>query len=836
MKKTEYIHSLNALRVVAMVGVLLFHIFPTKVTGGFLGVITFFVLSGFLTMRNIAASGASNPFLTFWNKIVKLLPELICMIFLTAVVMALVLSEYLPDMKNQAISSVFGLNNLVQIFDGELYFEAMASLKPFTHIWAHSMELQFYFILTFTAGAFYHKRHKKYWIAAFSLLTVLSIALMNLFFSDAENVTRIYYGTDTRIFAFLIGCIGALLLERKSESEENRGKPKKKGKKEEQRLSASAPFMNLAAPFTNPASHTVLTFFLLAVSILSFFIVRNNEAVYRYLFVLFAFLQMLLIYLLSFRDTPAYRIFENRVFAALAERSFSLYLWHFPVMKIYEKLMWQSDISVATYVLTEVILIVLVTELFYRLFRKVVQQIKLSPSAPLASAAIFGTLILGICLFPYRPFGEIANEKYNMLLALKSGISGIEVEVGRDRTPWHTNFAEKDGTIIPNEGDAPTVSGSHPLSNTDGMTGRGEANDAAGSVDPAGSGDSSTPSGSGGSGSAEGSDGSGDSNPSLTNEIENMTGEATVSPTPTSGADSAASSNASDAGANSWETAPTSSDSADISGSEGLGDPNAGGTSGGENDENRIPSHFETSSSSDFSPAEMTQATETTSANTGKVVATTPVTSATEAEDPEIARMREIFDECRQKFPKIQIPFEEYLKIRNRKITLIGDSISVMTTPRLAEFFPNIQISAKTNRQTYHAYEFYEQLKNEGRIGDTVILALGANGSVDFETYDKIRADLGDKPLIVVTVILPSPVIENERNEQIYKYATTRKNIFVAKWHEHCKHMPGILYNDGVHPIETTGATAHSYVMMEAIYEALVKNAVEAETPPSETE
>ncbi|MDO4753542.1 MAG: hypothetical protein Q4A41_00930, partial [Bacillota bacterium] len=199
----------------------------------------------------------------------------------------------------------------------------------------------------------------------------------------------------------------------------------------------------------------------------------------------------------------------------------------------------------------------------------------------------------------------------------------------------------------------------------------------------------------------------------------------------------------------------------------------------------------------------------------------TTETTATTTENPEIAYIRELYEQCQKDFPNIKIPFEEYLKIRDRRITLIGDSISVMTSPRLAEFFPNIQISAKSNRQSYHAFEFYNQLKAEGRIGDVVILALGANGHIDYETFDQVRADIGNKPLIINTVILPWPVTEAERNESIHKYAKERKNVFVAKWYEHCKNMPGILYDDGVHPIETVGATAHAYVMMEAVYEAL---------------
>ncbi|MDO4753543.1 MAG: acyltransferase family protein, partial [Bacillota bacterium] len=397
--KLKYIHSLDSMRVLAMLGVMMFHLFPTKVSGGFLGVVTFFVLAGFLTMRDIVQNGNRDPLSAFGKKLRKLMPELIAMVFITVAVMSVFLSEYLPDVKNQAVSSIFGVNNLVQIADGESYFEAMASLKPFTHIWAHSMELQFYLLLLLSAGFFYKDRHKHAWIVGLSVLAVISVILMHVFYIDPDQVTRIYYGTDTRIFSFLIGMIGAIAFGEK-----------------ENRIVGNGPV------------HSLTACVLMVLSGVLFFTVKNGASVYRFTFLFYSLLQLLLIYFLSVRKTFAYRVFGNNIFKCIAARSYSLYLWHFPVMKLYEKLMWSRNIGVFRYILFELLLILLVTEFFYRLFRWIHAKNHKRFNVPVYSAV--GCMIIALCLYPYKPIGAEANQKHLLLLSLKKSISDVDVNIG----------------------------------------------------------------------------------------------------------------------------------------------------------------------------------------------------------------------------------------------------------------------------------------------------------------------------------------------------------------------------------------------------------------------
>ncbi len=678
-KNSTYINSIDAVRSVAMMGVILFHMLPSKVSGGFLGVITFLVLAGYLSMRAIMLEGtAASPLRAFQSKIKKLLPSLILMIFATVAVMTVFLSEYLPGTKSQAIASLFGINNIIQILDGESYFAAIADIKPFTHIWALSLEMQFYALMIFTAGRFYKSEHRNKWMWFFGALTVVSVLLMNAMFTDAMNVTRIYYGPDTRLFSFSIGAFGALWFSDKKKR-----------------------------VIANDAVHSALTFGVIIISAACFFTVANSESVYRYIFLLYSLLQLSVIYLCSAENTFSYTALGSMPFRVLAARSYALYLCHFPIIKIFEKLMWGSKLGTVAYTIYEIAIVILITELFYTIFkqRNLFKSARIKIIAQRAGTVLLTILTISIIIIPYQPHGE-AIARYEMLEKLRTK---LDVPAGG------INIGRIENTV-PDDGDISTSAS-----------------------------ESSAPTTESTSATAESYSNTSDSpNPTETTA-------ATVSETQN-------------------QTAATTSAA-------------------------------------------------TSAAATDRATNRATETSAASGDSEELEEIRALFDEWKAEIPQISITYEDYLKIRNKRMTIIGDSISVMIAERFVQLFPNAQISAQVNRQTYHAYEFYNVLKSEGRIGEIIILALGANGDISYSTYDEVRADT-NVPILVSTVILPWPVVESERNASIHEYAKTRSGVGVIKWNEMCKDKAWLLYDDGVHP-KDSGAIAYSLVMADAIYSAL---------------
>ncbi len=758
----HYIKSLDGIRALAMLGVMFFHLLPTKVEGGYLGVVTFFVLAGFLSTRTVIFSEHKRNFTrslrSFVQKIRKLLPELIAMIFITILIMFFTLSEYLPDVRSQAISSVFCINNIVQMINGESYFEAMATLKPFTHIWALSMEFQFYLLFALSISALYRSEKKKKWLYLLCGVTIFSLLVINLTYQQNADNTKVYYNTLARLSSFSIGGIGAFFFATKEQSIKNG---------------------------SYPTSIAILV--TIGISIYSFLFGGISEFIYRYGFLLYSLLSLGTIYLVSTKNTPISEFLGSDIFRAIARRSYSIYIWHFPVFKLYEKLMWRSQVPSFLSLLMEFSLALLVAELAYTVFRKLQKEKRTRQTKH--RVALLATAIL--IILPYKPHG-VGVEKYRMLSELRMGIGGADIEIGRSKNEDKDYLEQRAGQIM----DIPTSDQERESSEST-TTDTSPSTEASSTTTVPKSSEEPEPSS---------VTTTSTSNTEVSSQ-EDTRNEETTEPSTETTADTA--NEASDSTED--ETITNDVLSSTTSSTE-AGDKKTEETTATVTTE---PTRETTDNSYEpelFVPAvpidKIKQTTEQETSDSTKY-------------SDELLEFKKIYDEYSAMFPNIPISFDEYLTIRDRKITLVGDSISAMIATRLVEFFPNIEISAKKNRQSYEANDCYLAMKKEGRIGDVVILALGVNGSVDQANFDLVRDDIGvGKPMIITSIIHYNPTIEQDLNAAVYDYANTRENIYTIQWHENCKSHPELLYDDGVHPTDE-GSIAYSYLIMDAVYRAL---------------
>ena len=220
--KTKYIKGLDGLRALAVVMVLAYHLKLPIAKSGLLGVTVFFVLSGFLITRILITEIEETHTIdlkNFWvRRIRRLIPAVLSMavviIFVSAVVNRVVFTKGCKDF----VASVLGFNNWWQIFNKVSYFEAAGAPSPFTHCWSLAIETQFYLIypiLLLLLSRVFRKRKKrgKVFASLSALLAVVSMILMAVLYNPNGDPSRVYYGTDTRAFALLIGALAAIQLE-----------------------------------------------------------------------------------------------------------------------------------------------------------------------------------------------------------------------------------------------------------------------------------------------------------------------------------------------------------------------------------------------------------------------------------------------------------------------------------------------------------------------------------------------------------------------------------------------------------------------------------------------
>jgi peptidoglycan/LPS O-acetylase OafA/YrhL len=287
--KYNYIKEIQSLRGISIILVFLFHLNQDYFSYGFLGVDIFFIISGFVITKTIYESLLKKELCLkrfYTSRFLRLFPALFFMIITVCFVIFLTFQIH-PNpniLINTGLSSLIGLSNFYLIFIENDYFNSFDE-NIFEHMWSLSVEFQFYiFYPLFILSLFKIAKFKENFFTYF-LVFILSIyILLNIFFNF-----EYFYHTGSRIGELLIGCLTFFFY--------------KSGKN---------------------------YFHFLIIALFFFIIYFFNQNIFYLIISVCFFTSSLVLTIPNKKITKT--ILNNRFLLVMGDASYSIYLWHLPVI------------------------------------------------------------------------------------------------------------------------------------------------------------------------------------------------------------------------------------------------------------------------------------------------------------------------------------------------------------------------------------------------------------------------------------------------------------------------------------------------------------------------
>lgn len=299
--------DIAGLRGFAVLTVVIFHLFPSVLPGGFVGVDIFFVISGYLITSIILESIKTDDFsfsAFYEHRIRRLLPPLLIVISTSFCAgWYLLLPDELALLSKHGGAGILFLSNVVLFFETG-YFDISAHAKPFLHLWSLGVEEQFYILWPILIIA--ALRVKANLLIVLSSVVIISL-LISIIFS-ASNPDFAFFLPFSRIWELgLGGLVGFYHAQQKSEG------------------------------FTNkkPLLHSFITFTAFLVLLVSV-VTIDKTITFPGAVALLPVFSVCVLIMFGPTNKITKLFLENRILVFFGAISYSLYLWHWPLFSFHE--------------------------------------------------------------------------------------------------------------------------------------------------------------------------------------------------------------------------------------------------------------------------------------------------------------------------------------------------------------------------------------------------------------------------------------------------------------------------------------------------------------------
>lgn len=345
LKKSRYISGFDGIRTLAVIGVILYHLAPYQFQGGFLGVPIFFVVSGYLITDLLFQEWQQNERIDvigfYIRRVKRLYPALVTLVLATTAYITLFARDLLANIRAVIMTNLLYVYNWYQVAHHESYFDKFGTQSPFTHLWSLSIEGQFYLfwpLIIIILLKFVKKKQPIF--DTMIILAFISALLMAILYRTGQDPSRVYYGTDTRMFSILLGAALAVVWPSTA-------------------LRKDLP-TNLRLLLDVIGGGALMLLCLMFMQMTG-----ESALVYRGGMFFFSVLSMILVAVVAHPGADMNRLLTNRLFTWIGKRSYGIYLYQYPVLVFFESKINVADHSFL-YALIEVALILVLSDLSYR--------------------------------------------------------------------------------------------------------------------------------------------------------------------------------------------------------------------------------------------------------------------------------------------------------------------------------------------------------------------------------------------------------------------------------------------------------------------------------------
>ncbi|MEB8433573.1 acyltransferase family protein [Cocleimonas sp. KMM 6892] len=432
----SYRPEIDGLRAFAVIPVILFHFGLDWIPGGYIGVDVFFVISGFLITSILLKDYDQGvfSFSDFWlRRIRRILPVLVVIVLVTLIASQFLL--YAPDiyyLGKQGIASLLSFANISQWLTAGNYWGYAAENSPLLHTWSLSVEEQFYLI--FPLFIFIALKYFRNWLAPLVLVLCVLSALLFIY-GTKNHPDATFYLLPTRAWELGVGAFLAIAVYK------------------------------YPAFFQRKKSSTlqVLSLVGLCVVALSYFFIDGHDGISP-LLILPVIGAGLIIVFASGSHTLVNKVLSIPAVVYVGKISYSLYLWHWPVLVLSKNLSLKTQTEYSIYLLLGLMLVLSIIS--YHLIEKPTRKNK--KTVPV----VLTVLVLGVIYSYTLTHSDYAEdismysqtqwdgELYNsspskeVMDATKRKMQGIKVSDNKGRN-WQ---AYKEGGVVKHYGkDSPEI-------------------------------------------------------------------------------------------------------------------------------------------------------------------------------------------------------------------------------------------------------------------------------------------------------------------------------------------------------------------------------------------